>query len=295
MADEGFVLETPIEAPVHTMVPAEDPATNIPAIEPAAETPADAAPAEPAAPVEDDRSWQSKYDKLRAESDANARTLERYNQVSGVVELIYNDPEILSIVEQRIGGNSAPAVAAPAAAPSLERPVRPVKPANFSLLDAENDPESPSAKYLGARDAYQDAMLEYADSRAAAVEARQKQQEQAAREQQELQRFLNTVEERVVKEFGGTAATAKGFTAWGMQFNADTPEGQRIMYEAYLRETGQVKAPEVVQQEQRAAELTRRAEVKNQVVVPPTEVGGDVPKQEQRFVVHAANQWADAG
>jgi hypothetical protein len=45
--------------------------------------------------------------------------------------------------------------------PSIERPVKPNKPANFSHSEALDDPESESAKYVDSRESYMDKMVDY--------------------------------------------------------------------------------------------------------------------------------------
>jgi len=104
-------------------------------------------------PVEDNWEIRAKY--YQSEFD-------KTKQFLPLVQYIQENPQVLDVIEKHLTETSKPVVDT---APSVQIPVKPVRPADFNAGDAFNDSSTPSAKYLEELATYQEKMAEYIDSK----------------------------------------------------------------------------------------------------------------------------------
>jgi len=104
-------------------------------------------------PVEDNWEIRAKY--YQSEFD-------KTKQFLPLVQYIQENPQVLDVIEKHLTETSKPVVDI---APSVQIPVKPVRPADFNAGDAFNDSSTPSAKYLEELATYQEKMAEYIDSK----------------------------------------------------------------------------------------------------------------------------------
>ena len=122
--------------------------------------------------------WQSQADKKQAEID------ELKGQVSDLIQVVKSPA---SAEANTVGANKE--------TPSVEKPVKPSKPADFNHSEALADPDSSSAKYLEKQSMYMEEMAEYTTtleeqriSSMRQLEAQTKKQAQEAQLVSDLQR-----------------------------------------------------------------------------------------------------------
>jgi len=129
--------------------------------------------------------WQSQADKRAAEVDLLK---------SQVTELMKTQA-------------STPAEPAKEETPSIERPVKPRKPADYDHSEALADPESASGKYLAKQEQYMDGLADYMDS----IESnRSKVMEQQIQQQEVFQRNQKVISD-LQGQYNYTAEQANDF------------------------------------------------------------------------------------
>lgn len=121
--------------------------------------------------------WQSKY----AKAEAQLKAMEGYMPL---IQHINQNPELLQQLAQSMQKGQQGIVAPE----TLQKPQRPQKPQSFSIIEAQTDPESQSAKYLMDERAYQESLLEYTEKYSERI-----QQEEQYKRQQEQQIMQNRI------------------------------------------------------------------------------------------------------
>lgn len=173
------------------------------------------------APKHDDSKfqyWQSQAQRAQHEIEQMKREFEALQTVKPIAEYIQNDPEILSLIEQRVSGQApsngisngrvAPGTVVP------DRPTKPERPANYDPQDAIMVPESPSYQYREAMGEYQTNLIEWQAAQLEAQQARARQQAEQQRLSQIEQQRIRSIHDHVVSNYGMTAEDADSF----MQF-----------------------------------------------------------------------------
>jgi hypothetical protein len=126
----------------------------------------------PVDPKEDDgqfQYWQSQADKKQAEID------ELKGQVSDLIQAVKSPRS----AETNVGKETAPV---------LEKPVKPVRPVDFSQSEALADPDSSSAKYLAKQSEYMENMADYTTTlEEQRIQSLQKMEAQTKKQAQEAQ------------------------------------------------------------------------------------------------------------
>ena len=149
---------------------------------------------------------QSEKDKLAFEAQKAKQELEEYRIYSPLIKYMQENPQVIETLGQSL-------VKKPEAKASetLQRPEKPTKPANYSRYEANNDPDSGSAKYLDALEEYREQMEDYAvksqEQKLSQIES-EIQKDKAARQQQALLSEVNNV---LVTKYGFTGELAKEF------------------------------------------------------------------------------------
>lgn len=134
----------------------------------------------PQQPVEPEDNWQVRASYWQSKHDTFQNQIAPYMPL---IQRLASDPEAVNRVQQVLTGQQ-PVEMNPQS--GIQVPMKPVKPHNYSLSEAMNDPESPSAKYeLELRD-YLDKFADYQEytERIASEAAERAYMEQKAREQQ---------------------------------------------------------------------------------------------------------------
>jgi len=153
--------------------------------------------------------WQSQADKYRKE-------LSEYQAYAPVIRYMQDNPEVIQMLEesvQRKTANYPQFNIAEHEVKTVNRPVLPSKPANYNRLDALNDADSPSGKWLDQYNDYQVQMLEYLEKQ---EQVRQEQVNRAVAQQQamvEQQIRLNKFRQDAVQN-GVTINEFEDFLNW---------------------------------------------------------------------------------
>lgn len=137
----------------------------------------------PSDPKEDNSQfqyWQSQADKRQVELDELKATMADVDDVLPIARHLKRNPELINKLSEDSSQVSKATV--------VEKPVKPKKPSSFDHSEALTDPDSPSAKYMVARDTYVEDMSEYIlgveEKRSMQLEEQQTQQRKATQEQQ---------------------------------------------------------------------------------------------------------------
>jgi len=108
-------------------------------------------------PAKDDAS-RFEYHQRRGDLAENELRDVKGSQTFAIAQYIQKNPEMLDVVEDGMRGGVS------ARQPTPERPVRPVKPADYDVSEA-HDPETPSGRYRAAHDQYLEDKDVYTDAR----------------------------------------------------------------------------------------------------------------------------------
>jgi len=93
--------------------------------------------------------WQSKYDTLKNEYDK----VSKYKKIG---EYLESNPELINVLMEKVSKK----VEEPEEE-ELKLPEKPIKPKHFDRLEALEDPDSESGKYLQALEDYREAKINY--------------------------------------------------------------------------------------------------------------------------------------
>lgn len=128
------------------------------------------------------RYWQSQNDKAQAE-------LAAYKQYAPIIQYLNQDPEALTVLQQRAAERSQPQQVQE----QFVVPVAPVRPEDYTDYDAYNEPDSSSFRYRVERDEYSMKLNEYLVNKDRYREEMYRaQQQQMAIEQQQKQALQQT-------------------------------------------------------------------------------------------------------
>lgn len=152
-------------------------------------------------PVEDNWEIRAKY--YQSEFD-------KTKQFLPLVQYIQENPQVLDVIEKHLAETSKPVVDT---APSIQVPVKPVRPADFNAGDAYNDISSASAKYLEELTTYQEKMAEYIDSKEQARLTAIQEAEAQSAAQREQAETIAAVKAQVKQKFTASDTEIDEFVA----------------------------------------------------------------------------------
>lgn len=139
--------------------------------------------------------WQS-----RADQEAKFR-----QQYEPLIEFLTQDEELLSTIEAKLSQGQTPAV------PRLEAPQPPQRPNNFSEVDAYQNPDGESARYLRELNNFRDKKAEYLEQKLTQLEEQRLQEVQAQKIQMEKQQRYSQTAQQLVGQFGFSQEEAVEF------------------------------------------------------------------------------------
>ena len=151
--------------------------------------------------------WQSEAAKAKKLAKDYETKLAEYQAVAPIAEFLRKNPKALDTIEEYAKGDAQKKTSEPA----LKRPEKPKRPQNFSMLEAEENPDSPSAKYLQEREAYMDSIADYYTQK---EEMREKQTELLLRENNqrvERTQYIQGVSAKLQNEYDMSVADANAF------------------------------------------------------------------------------------
>lgn len=142
------------------------------------------------------------YRKLQSEKDKIASELQRlksqYDEVDPyipVVKYIQENPQLIDVLESQLSGKAQVQPEVKAEEPKVVKPERPQKPKNYSRYEAEENPESESAKYEQSLLDYQEQLIAYNENIAneyrARIEREQQEREQLAKQREAINGTIN--------------------------------------------------------------------------------------------------------
>lgn len=100
--------------------------------------------------------WQSVANREQNARKQLEAKLAELKAVAPIAEFLRTNPKALDSIEEY-----AKKSASAKAEPTIEKPTRPVKPSNFSYMEAEENPDGDSGKYLRNLEAYQERVTDY--------------------------------------------------------------------------------------------------------------------------------------
>lgn len=192
-----FAFDQPIVEP--------EPGEEQPEVE--EEVPADE-PSAPAklTPEQAYQKLQSEKDRIAAEAQKLQNQMAEYQEYAPIIRYMQENPKVIESLEQSLV--KKPDVPAQE---TLQRPEKPQKPKDYSRYDANNDPDSESAKYADALEAYKEQYIEYTEKiqeqKVKALEEKI-QKDQAVRQQQAL---LMDINNKLITQYKFTDELAKEF------------------------------------------------------------------------------------
>lgn len=124
------------------------------------------------------RKLQSEKDKIASEMQKLKAQYEGIDEYIPVVKYIQENPNIIDALEKQLSGNVQQQPEVKAEEPELVKPSRPQKPQNYSRYEAENDPNSESAKYDNSLLEYQEQLIAYNEGIATQYQAKLEREEQ---------------------------------------------------------------------------------------------------------------------
>jgi len=152
--------------------------------------------------------WQQQADKQKNINKQLEAKLQELKAVAPIAEFLRDNPQALDSIENFAKGKSPAQQEV-----SFQKPEPPKRPSNFSFLDAEENPDGPSGRYLQEREAYQDKLLDFYAQR---EEVRSKQLESTYKEQNQravkAQRQLE-LNAQLQNEYDMSVAEANAFIA----------------------------------------------------------------------------------
>lgn len=150
-----------------------------------------------------------RFEYWQAEATKYKEQVDQLTPWMPVIRHLSSNPQALQQILQPQAG--AKTLGEPPA-PTPEKPVKPekpAKPANFSRLEAEEDPNSPSAKYLAELDGYQEKIIDYHEKVAESRERKLAAIEQAAEQQRAQVNQFNQGVAYVMQNFRMSRAEAE--------------------------------------------------------------------------------------
>lgn len=290
-ADDPDYEETYVQPAVESL----EPKAESEEVDPAGEQDEKLSPAE-----KNRRELQSRADKaeqeierLKAELAEAGKMKADYESIKPLLDLIDTNEKarngFLDVINSVNGGQATEGQSAGSAAPtpSLEKPERPVKPASYNRYDALNDPDSESARYDAAKEAY---LIEMAEFGVKAQEQAQAEREAKLAEERRVQaeRDAEAALERqwlndLVSKHGMSQADAAALISEASSM--DIASYQAMLVNEYRRKKGE-SVDEVIKSARRE-ELQQEAKRRNAPVSAAAVVGAgaQVQKEKESFLV----------
>lgn len=157
--------------------------------------------------------WQSQADKLKLELDVERKKSTRVERYAPILEFLEEDPARLVEVEKLRQGNAQQQQQAKVI-PQLEKPVKPMKPANFNTLEASSNAESESGKYMVSLMDYQEQLTDYLERKDALGEQRMQVARERVTQRQQEDNILNSAYQMATQQYKMDSQKANRFLAW---------------------------------------------------------------------------------
>lgn len=229
---------------------------------------AQAPPQEPYDPRNDPKRME--YHQSRADRYRNS--LQQVEPYIPIVEYLQNDPEALQYLEQRAmqrQGIQPQGMPMQPAAPVLEAPKLPEKPATYNLAEALT-PGTDSFKYREALEQYQLQKLDYMEKVIQDRESRQQQQLAEFQRQQQIEKALNGVRTTLATKYQAPPDLIEEFIQYGTDPKNVALENLWQLFMIRKQSTAPQAQGQKVQQDRNA---------RQRIPVPVPGAGSPIPAQ----------------
>lgn len=177
--------------------------------------------AEEDASVKAYRKLQSEKDKAIAEAEKLRKELESVRDYLPIARYFQENPEALEAVGRNMFAPEQKQEVPKEQPVTLEKPQKPVKPANYSRYEALNDPDSESAKYDEMLLEYNEKLADYLEkvnqSKLQEIEQYKEKLQRTEIERQQLE-AINLMKQDLVGKYGFTRQQAEEFINYMGQY-----------------------------------------------------------------------------